>query len=206
MSDGGQEGLACWESIQRRCILDASPWIRIWIETVRLPDGRLVNDFYQLEQPDYVMVLALTNANEVLGIWHYKHGPRNINLGLPAGYVMPSESPTEAAQRELLEETGCTADIWQHLGSYTVDGNRGCGQAHIYLARGLHVVAEPDADDLEEIRLDMMSLEDLEQHLRSGKVATLGAAAAIGLGLLVLREGSCQGAPELAMERNGTRR
>ena len=186
MSDRSHKRLACWKSVQRRCILDASPWIRIWIETVRLPDGRLVDDFYQLEQPDYVMVLALTEANEVISIWHYKHGPRNINLGLPAGYVMPTESPVDAARRELLEEAGCEADIWQHLGSFTVDGNRGCGQAHIYLARGLHMVTEPDADDLEEIELDVMSLEDLEQHLRSGKVATLGAAAAIGLGLHVL--------------------
>lgn len=187
MSDENHKGLACWESIQRRCVLDASPWLRIWTEPVRLPDGRLVRGYYRLEQPDYVVVFALTEADEVIGIWHYKHGPRN-NLGLPAGYVMPGESPVDAARREYLEEAGYEADTCQHLGSFTVDGNRGCGQAHIYLAQGLHAVAEPDPDDLEEIELDVISLEDLERHLRSGEVATLGAAAAIGLGLNVLTQ------------------
>jgi ADP-ribose pyrophosphatase len=184
-SEHDQE-LHVWEVMHRRQVVNAAPWLQLWVETVRLPDGRLINDYYTLEQADFVAIFALAEAHRVLGIWHYKHGPRRVNLGLPAGYVMLGESPLLAARRELREETGYQADSWQLLGSFTVDGNRGCGQAHIYLARGLHVVADPDPDDLEEIRLELLSLHDLRLYLQAGKVATLGAAAAIALGLNTL--------------------
>ena len=183
--DNGRE-LRGWEIVHRQQVVDASPWLQLWIETVRLPDGRLVNDYYRLEQSDYAVIFALTEAEHVIGIWHYKHGPRNVNLGLPAGYVMPGEPPLAAAQRELLEETGYEAANWQHLGSFTVDGNRDCGQAHVYLARGLRAVTESDPDDLEEIQIEFISLDDLRLHLQTGRVATLGAAVAIGLGLNAL--------------------
>ena len=183
MNTENGQGLQLWEIVQRQQVVDAAPWLQLWRETVRLPDGRLVSDYYRLEQPDYVVVFALTAADQVIGIWHYKHGPRNINLGLPAGYVMPDETPLAAAQRELLEETGYQADIWRHLGSFTVDGNRGCGQAHIYLAHGLRAAAEPGPDDLEEIQVEFIGLHSLTRYLHEGKVATLGAAAAIALGL-----------------------
>jgi ADP-ribose pyrophosphatase len=175
--------LRVWETLRRRQLIDASPWLRLWSETVRLPDGRVIDDYYSLEQPDYVVVFALTDEQKVVGIWHYKHGPRRVNLGLPAGYVQHSEDALAAAQRELLEETGYQADSWQPLGHFTVDGNRGGGQAHIYLARQLHAVAEPNPDDLEEIKLDLINLIDLQQHLENGRVATLGAATAVALGL-----------------------
>jgi len=185
---GNENGrdLQCWEIVHRQQVVDASPWLRLWTETVRLPDGRLVSDYYRVEQPDYVVVFALTKAEQVVSLWRYKHGPRRVNLGLPAGYVMQGEPPLMAARRELLEETGYQADTWQHLGSVTVDGNRGCGRAHLYLARGLHAVAEPDPDDLEEMQIELIKLHELIQHLQTGEVATLGAAAAIALGLNVL--------------------
>jgi ADP-ribose pyrophosphatase len=82
-----------------------------------------------------------------------------------------------------LEETGYHAESWQHLGSFAVDGNRGAGQAHIYLAQQLRVVASPNPDDLEEIKIDLVNLSDLKQHLQNGSVATLGAATAIAIGL-----------------------
>lgn len=184
---GRMKGLAPWKIIGRSQIVDASPWLRLWKEIVRLPDGRLVSDFYWLEQPDYVVVFALSKIDEVIGIWHYKHGPRSITLGLPAGYVAEGELPLEAAKRELLEETGNEADQWVHLGSFIVDGNRGGGYAHCYMAYGLLAVAEPSPKDLEEIRVETIKLEALAQYLRDGSVVTLGVGAAIALGLNLLR-------------------
>ncbi len=172
-----------WDVLDRCLLLDASPWLSLWVERVRLPDGRQVADFLQVEQPDFAIVFGVVEPDRVLAIRHYKHGPRRVNLGLPAGYVAPGELPLAAAHRELKEETGYEADVWSHLGSFSVDGNRGCGRAHIYLALGLRKTAEPSADDLEEIEVELIHFSRLAECLRTGEVATLGAAAAIALGL-----------------------
>jgi ADP-ribose pyrophosphatase len=176
-----------WEIIRREELVDASPYLRVYRETVRLENGRLVDDYYTIDQPDFVVIFALISPGEILGIRHYKHGAKRINLGLPAGYVEEGESPLHAARRELLEETGYRAGAWQPLGSYVVDGNRGCGHVHVFSARDLTPQQVADPDDLETISLETIPLEQLPGMLADGEVATMGAAIGIALGLLELK-------------------
>lgn len=164
-------------------VLSCPPWLEVWSESVELPDGRHVDPYYRIDQPDYAVIFAMTAQDHVVGVWHYKHGPRAETLGLPAGYVQPGEEPSDAARRELLEETGYAAAEWRSLGKFCVDGNRGAGWAHVFLARDLTLEAVPQADELEELYLEEMSLPQLREHLAEGRVLTLGSAAGIALGL-----------------------
>jgi 8-oxo-dGTP pyrophosphatase MutT (NUDIX family) len=57
--------------------------------------------------PAWVVVLAVTAAQEVVMVRQYRHGSEKIHLELPGGLVDPEDpSPIAAARRELLEETG----------------------------------------------------------------------------------------------------
>ncbi len=178
--------MKCWDVLERECLADASPWLRLIREKVRLEDGKVIDDYYTIEEPDFAVVFAVTSQGEVVAIWHYKHGPGRINLGLPAGYVKEGEEPLAAAQRELLEETGFSAPSWRHLGSFSVHGNRGCGKAHVYLAMSSVKTSDPVVDDLEEIRVELVPLGTVREHLQNGDVATLGAAAGMALGMAFL--------------------
>jgi 8-oxo-dGTP pyrophosphatase MutT (NUDIX family) len=63
-------------------------------------------DFVYLDPADWVNVIALTSAREVVMIEQYRHGLDEITLELPGGIVDPGEDPMAACTRELLEETG----------------------------------------------------------------------------------------------------
>jgi len=160
----------------------------MWAETVRLPDGRVVDGFCTLEMPDYAVVVALTADGCAIVERNYKHGPRRVCLNLPAGYLEPGEAPEDAARRELLEETGYVADEWLALGSFVTDGNRGAGTGHFFLARGAHLAAEPSSGDLEEMRVELMRLDELSHAAHRGNIAVLGIVAAVGLAVAAERD------------------
>ena len=70
--------------------------------------------------------------------------------GRPDILIVDDDASHRTMLTAVLEETGYQAECWQALGDYAVDGNRGAGRAHLYLATGAHQVAEPDGPGYEE--------------------------------------------------------
>lgn len=173
-----------WKTLSRQVVLDFSEFLTVESHTVELPDGRVISDWPWVITPDYVNVVALTEAGKFLCFRQTKYGVDGCTLALPGGYLEPGEDPLAAARRELLEETGYQALDWTSLGRYRVNGNRGVGMAHLFLARGAHRVARPDADDLEEQELHCLSRSDIEAALAGGEFKVLSWATAAALALL----------------------
>lgn len=177
-----------WEVLESREIYASAPWIRVLQEKVKLPDGRIVDDYHRIDLPDFVIVYPELPDGRVLVERQYKHGPRHMVLTLPAGAIDPGEAPLAAARRELLEETGYSAPEWHALGSYTANGNYGCGCAHIFLARGCTRTAEPTSEDLEHTTLLQLTGEELLRSATGGRVELIGNVAAVMLAAAKLRE------------------
>lgn len=153
---------------------------------MRLPDGREIDDFYTVQLPEYTVIVAVTPNQLIVVEQHYRPGLDEVTLTLPSGFLEPGEDALEGAQRELREETGYEASRWSRLGSFIVDGNRGCGRAHLFLAREAAQVAAPDGQDLAEVAIQLRRPEDLLAAARSGEARELASAAALGLAVLEL--------------------
>jgi ADP-ribose pyrophosphatase len=180
---GGQ--LKAWQVLKRELVLECRPWLSLWRETIRLTDGREIDDYYQIEQADYVVVAPWQNG-KVFGLWRYKHGPRRVNLGLPAGYVDSGEDALAAARRELQEEARLVSENWRLVGSYCVDGNRSQASAHIFVAQDCRPAEARPSDDLEEQIGEWLTPRQWGEYLAAGEVATLGAAMAVSAGILAI--------------------
>ncbi len=176
-----------WRVVARRSVANREPWLHLWEEDVQLPDGRVIPGFNIIEMPDAVIIVAVTDDGRVIVERAYKHGPRRVCLGLPAGYIEAGEEPLLAAQRELREETGYEAREWFSLGVFLRDGNRGCGSVHLFLARGAVQTTEANAGDLEAIVVFTMPFAALLKAARRGDVPLLDIVAAISLAALHLR-------------------
>jgi len=76
-------------------------------KTVEAPtNGKVIDDFYTLWQPDWVLILARTAAGKWVMTEQYRHGTGKIALEFPAGIIDKGETPEQAAIRELQEECG----------------------------------------------------------------------------------------------------
>ncbi len=172
-----------WKTIVRRLLLDRGKFLKIEMHTVALPDGRIIEDWPWVITPEYVNVAAVTADGLFLCFRQTKYAIAGESLAVVGGYLEPGEAPLAAAQRELREETGYEAAGWAALGAYAVDGNRGAGVAHLYLALGARRVAEPVVDDLEEQVLLLLTRAEVAAALAAGEFKVLAWAAVVALAL-----------------------
>jgi len=172
---------APWKTQATRTVLELPPWFSVLKDTVQLPSGRVVDDYYRIAAPDYVLVSARREDGSILMERHYKQCLGRVILTSPAGGVDAGETPLEAAQRELLEETGFVAASWQPLGSFVVDGTRGICTAHLFCADQIRCEAPPSTDDMEEFELLFLSPGEIRAAVREGEIPLLPDIAILSL-------------------------
>jgi len=190
---GGSEGnkvkpveFKLWEVLERKILFRAHPWFEVWCERVRLPDGRVIPDYYKLEGPNVAAVVAMTVEEKIVILRQYKHGVGGTVWELPAGFCNENESALDCGQRELLEETGYRAERWINLGNYVLDANRGGGSVYVFLALDARKIAEPNNGDLEEYEVHYLKMADLLTLVRDREIKAVGIIAAILLAHLHL--------------------
>lgn len=172
------------KTLSRQLVLDLSPYLRVESHTVKLPDGRVIESWPWLVSPDFVNIAAITQDEQYLVFRQTKYSISGTTLAPVGGYVEPGEEPLDAAKRELLEETGYEARHWEGLGIFAVDGNRGNGRAHFFLAREAYPVSTPASDDIEEQRLLKLSRAEIEAAVQRGAFKVLPWQALMAMVLL----------------------
>lgn len=132
-------------------------------------DGKAA-DFYVVDSPDWVNVVATTKGGEVLLIEQFRHGTREVNLELPGGIVDPGESPEAAARRELLEETGYGTSEWTALGSCRPNPAILTNTMHYFLARNCEKISEPALDPNEGIVTRPVDEKRIDELIGQGSI------------------------------------
>lgn len=175
-----------WKTLSRETIFDHGKFLRVEKHAIELPDGRILADWPWVVTPDFINVMVVTEDDRFLVFRQTKYAVDGISLAPVGGYLEPNEEPLAAAQRELMEETGYQARDWIDLGSYAVDGNRGAGRAHLFLAQNARSIQKPDADDLEDQEMVLLTRAELELAVAAGEFKLVPWQAVMALGLLQL--------------------
>lgn len=173
-----------WKTLKRETVLELSKFLSVELHEIVLPDGQAIDDWPWLVSPDFVNAAVITRDGAYLCFQQTKYAVKGTTLAPVGGYIEPGEEPLDAAKRELLEETGYVAEHWEHLGEFAVDGNRGNGIAHFFLARDAHQVTEADADDLEEQVLLRLTRAEAEAAVARGAFKVLPWQTVMAMALL----------------------
>lgn len=140
-------------------------------------------EFVVLQTPDWVNVVAVTPAQEIVLVRQFRFGIDAFSLEIPGGVMEPGEDPVAAGLRELREETGFGDGRAMLLGTVhpnpAIQSNR-CHYVWVDGAVRSHGV-EWDAD--EEIQLETRPVEEALALARNG-----GITHALVLNALMLFE------------------
>lgn len=113
------------------------------LDTVRLPNGEL-GELEMVRHPGAAAVLPLLSEDtardpQLLLVRQFRYAAEGPIWEVPAGRLDDGESPEDCARRELLEETGATAEQFERLTTiYTTPGFTD-ERIHLFAARRLKV-------------------------------------------------------------------
>lgn len=178
-TDGTGRKADRWLRLSHR-VLFRSVWFEVCRDDVVRPDGSR-GEYDHVVVPGSVTVLAMDESRNVVVTrqWIYVHG--TMQWRLPSGRIDDSDGDAEAAaRRELLEETGITADCWTKLGVLHGADSFTNHREHVFLATGLQPAAgqrlEPGEADL---RVHLLGFDQVMELVRSGEMPHAGSAYAI---------------------------
>lgn len=136
----------------------------------RSPHTGRRHDFYRLQGPDWVNVVAFSRTGELLVVEQFRHGIDEPTLEIPGGGCDRGEAPLEAARRELREETGFVSDQWVALGSCTPNPATQNNRCHSYLALDCEPEGPLELDPAEELQVWACAWPEWQALMRRGDV------------------------------------
>lgn len=158
--------------------LSRKPWMTLRQDRVRLPTGAVIDEYSVLEYPAWVNIIAVTHDDLFILVRQYRHGLRAVHYELPAGVCEASDlDPGATARRELLEETGYGGGDWTAFMALSANPGTHSNLTHTYLATGVIPVQEPRLEDTEDMRVHLISQDELRDIIfRGDMVQALHAA------------------------------
>ncbi|MEK7503313.1 MAG: NUDIX hydrolase [Patescibacteria group bacterium] len=127
------------------------------------------------------IVLPVTNDGNVVAIKEFKFGSGDIQLELPCGNMNDGENSLDAAERELLEETGYECEkiiplmpddnpLWH-------DTSSAVARLHPFLALGCKKAKEQSLDQGEEIEFKEIPVPEWMTKTENGEISDMKSLA-----------------------------
>jgi 8-oxo-dGTP pyrophosphatase MutT (NUDIX family) len=155
-----------------------NPWIRVREDQVLRPDKKQgiygVIEFQSLA----IGIVPVTDDMETVLTGQYRYPVDEYSWELPEGGGSLGKDPLDEAKRELLEETGITANEWIDLGPFHLSNSVTNEAGRISLARRLSF-GKPNPDGDEVIETKKISLGEAFDMCMDGRITD--AVSIIGI-------------------------
>lgn len=123
-----------------------------------------------LPSVDWVNVVAIDEAGLCVMVRQYRFGSASVTLETPGGMVDPGEQPRDAAERELLEETGYGGGVWVALGAVQPNPAYHNNLCHHFLARNVSRLRAPQLGAGEAIEVLTLSEQAIVDAVHGGDI------------------------------------
>lgn len=158
-----------WETIDSRYVIQR-PWLTARCDTVRLPNGTIHPEYYVLEYPTWINVIAITSDGDFVMVEQYRHGLGDVFTELVAGVAEEGEAPMDTARRELLEETGYGNGTWQQFMVLSQNPSSTNNLTYTFLATDVEKIDTQHLDATEDIAVRLLTPTEVKLLLLDDRI------------------------------------
>lgn len=173
-------------------IVDENKFLSVESYDCKLNNGKIIRREKILKgcgDGSAAIILPITKDNNViLAVEPRVFTRKTVDIGLPAGYIEEGERPSDAALRELKEETGYVSDYLLYLGEFYQD--QGCSAAlnHYYVAFNCEKKYDQQLDQGEFVKYVEVSFRELDYLIEHGYIKGLNSAYTLEKAKQFIRE------------------
>jgi len=169
-----------WKTVSSKTILDHDR-LQVTEDIVLLPTG--IESTYVRHAKtlnDSVAIIAINKQDQILLQREYSYPPNKIMWQLPGGAMEAGEEIKTAANRELAEESGYSANHMKVIGSFYIHNRLSDKKQHVVLGSDLteHALA---ADHDEFIESHWIDISELKHMIGSGDFDNINLLAGLNL-------------------------
>ena len=159
-----------WKVLASEKLLSRGTWMNLRQDRVQLPSGSIVPEWFVLEFPDWINVIAVTRDGHIVMEDQYRHALGQTHFELPAGVIDPGETPLEAAKRELSEETGFGGGEWSLFMKVSPNPTNHTNFSYTFLATDVEPIGTQHQEATEDIRVHLLTTDEVYEILTSGQI------------------------------------
>ncbi|MDD7258006.1 MAG: NUDIX hydrolase [Prevotellaceae bacterium] len=178
-----------WKQVSAEYII-RRPWLTVRRDCVELPNGQRLDEYYVLEYPTWINVIAVTKEGRMVLVRQYRHALGRTGFEIVAGVVEKGEEPMVAAKRELLEETGFSGGEWRELMAVSANPGTMNNLTHCFLAEGVEHTDSQHLDVSEDIEVYEFSKQEVLDMLKKNEF--MQSLMVAPLWKYFVESGSCQ--------------
>ncbi len=142
--------------------------IHLFKDEILLPNGNKgVREI--IRHPGAVCVLPISENGEAIFVNQFRYAMDKVTLEVPAGKLEKGEDPTQAALRELSEETGISADNIFSIGELYTTPALIDEVIYMYIATGL-TQGEQHLDEDEFVNAIKIPLSEAVEMVMNGEI------------------------------------
>jgi len=151
-----------WKCLQKKVVYN-NPWIRVYEDKVQLPNGHTTLYGIVESKSAFVGIVPLLDSKTVILVRQYRYIQNEITWEIASGSIDNTETPEQAAQRELSEEIGYHAKTLELVSVMHSNKSLMRDKGYIFIARTLTPCAgEPDETEVfETVQLPLTKALDM---------------------------------------------
>lgn len=167
-----------WKTLDSEYLI-RRPWLTARRDRVLLPTGVIHEEYYVLEYPTWVNVIARTKEGKFVMVRQYRYGLGVTLTELCAGVAEKGEEPEQAARRELAEETGYTGGRWRLLTVSSANPGSLNNLSYSFVAEDVELTEAQHLDATEDVDVVLLSLHEVADMLRRDELKQSLMSAAL---------------------------